>query len=284
MGKSEEQHESDVAANIHHGVDKDTEGGKCLNRHEAAWKEHSCSHRWQGYKHALKDRHLYNYPAYKELVDRGKRVRTDALEDHTSAEGTLYPIFPPGYTFLLDAPAENAWDVSGKETSRNFKWDSRTPYLHNSHHCVSNSKLREAIDKSEKKFSGFTLVVRKGLTGAGYNINHQDNMVILPMDTKVANVLSLPRHLITTLHRDHVVYSKHVASELKTVMQTYEQQLSEYFKNKDKEHLEMAHELCKTGIETLAKVLYTLITARLSKKEWKKVGVDFNGTLDSLVG
>jgi hypothetical protein len=281
MATSEEQHESDVQENIHVGVGGSMEGGRCLNRHEAAWKEHSCSHRWQGYKHAEADSHLYNYPAYKRLVESGRPVRTDALKDFASSAGTFFPIFPENYKFVLNAPKKGEWDVG---TGRNFKWDSRTPYLHNAHHVVTNSQLRSAIEKSEDKFPGFTLVVRKGLLRADYNLNHRDNVVILPMDSKVAGALNLPRHLITVLHRDHYVYSKHVGMELKSIMQTYEGQLEDYLKNKDKEHIKMNHKLCKDAIVSLSKQLYKLITARLTKAAREDQGVDFNGTLDSLVG
>lgn len=280
MGATEDQHESDVAEHIHVGVANSTEGGRCLNRHREDWKEHSCSHRWQGYKHALQDSHLYNYPAYKRLVDRGKVLRTDAIKDHVSASGNLYPVFPEGYKLLLQAPKAGDWDVG---VGRNFKWDSRTPYLHNSHHIVTNSMLRDAIQKSEKKFSGFALVVRKGLARADYNLNHRDNVVILPMDSKVSGVLNLPRHLITPLHRNHFAYSKYVAAELKTIMQTYEGQLSDYLENKDKDHLKMSHQLSKAAIEALSKQLYGLITSRMTKEERESAGVDYNGTLDSIL-
>jgi hypothetical protein len=279
--KSEEQHESDVAENIHVGVSKSTGGGRCLNRHEAAWREHSCSHRWQAYQHALSDSALYDYPAYKRLVDRGRDVRTDARKDHTSSSGTFYPIYPEGYSFFLKAPKQGEWDVGA---GRNFKWDCRVPYLHNAHHVVPNSKLRGAIDKSEKKFTGFRLVVRKGLARADYNLNHLDNMVILPMDSKVAGALNLPRHLITVLYRDHTVYSKYVAQELGKIMQKYEEQLSDYFEKKQKEHVKMTHQLCKASIESLSKRLYKQITARRTKAERAASGgTPYQGTLDTAV-
>jgi hypothetical protein len=59
---------------------------------------------------------------------------------------------------------------------------------------------------------------------------------------------------------------------------------SVYLKNKDKEHIKMNHKLCKDAIESLSKQLYRLITARLTKAEREDQGVDFNGTIDSLVG
>jgi hypothetical protein len=283
MSSTEEQHESDVQEHIHVGINNSMEGGRCLNRHEAEWKPHSCSHRWQAFKHALEDSQLYNWPAYKKLVTRGKDIRTDALKDHTSKKGEFFPIFPKGYRFLLKAPAEKEWDVAADLGNRNFKWSSRTPYLHNAHHLVTNSKLREAIVKSEKKFSGFDLIVRKGLARAGYNLNHKENMVILPMDKKVAGALNLPRHLITPLHRDHHVYSKHVAQELSVIMQEYEEQLSDYLKNRDKEHVKLEHELCKERIVFLSKQLYDQVTSRMSRQERESAGFNYEGTLDSMM-
>ncbi|MBU8899861.1 AHH domain-containing protein [Corallococcus sp. M34] len=278
---STEQHEEDVANRIHVSSKNTTEGGRCLNRHVAAWEPVTCSHRWQAYKHALDHSHLYNWPAYKKLA-RGKDVRTDAMRNYTSKSGALYPIFPEGYRFLLKAPHQGDWDVSESGASKNFKWDYRTPYLHNGHHVVTNSQLRVAINKLEKKFPNATLIIRRGLARAGYNLNHKLNMVILPMDRKVAGALNLPRHLATFLYRDHRAYSDYVSIRLDAIMRTYEGELRKYVR-KEKEHTKLAHELAKEQIEELSHELYAQITARQSQSEREGSTPGYTGTLDSLL-
>ncbi|RYZ17847.1 MAG: hypothetical protein EOO70_00770 [Myxococcaceae bacterium] len=278
---SAQQHEEDVAHRIHVSVKNTTEGGRCLNRHIAAWEPMTCSHRWQAFKHALEDAHLYNWPAYKKLA-RGKEIRTDAMRNHTSKSGTLYPIFPEGYRFLLKAPKQGDWDVSESVTSKNFKWDYRTPYIHNGHHVVTNSQLRGAANKLEKKFPNATLIVRRGLARAGYNLNHKLNMVILPMDRKVAGALNLPRHLITFLYRDHRSYSDFVGKRLDKIMRSYEGELRKYVR-KDKEHTKLAHELAKEQIEMLSAELYSQIVARQNKEEREGGTPGYTGTLDTLI-
>jgi hypothetical protein len=124
------------------------------------------------------------------------------------------------------------------------------------------------------------MVVRKGLARADYNLNHKKNMVILPMDSKVAGALNLPRHLMHLLAQDHAAYSNQVLARLKGIMKKYEQQLSNYLDNKDKEHVKLNHKLAKESIENLSQFLFALITARVPK-DMKKA--DFNGTLDTTV-
>lgn len=37
--------------------------------------------------------------------------------------------------------------------------------------------------------------MEKGLLGAGYNINHKRNMLFMPMDKEVGEILDMPRHI-----------------------------------------------------------------------------------------
>ncbi|AEI64904.1 hypothetical protein LILAB_14995 [Corallococcus macrosporus] len=66
-------------------------------------------------------------------------------------------------------------------------------------------------------------------------------------------------------------------------MQEYEEQLSDYLKNRNKEHVKLEHELCKERIVFLSKRLYGLVTSRMSKAERETAGLDYKGTLDSMV-
>jgi hypothetical protein len=184
-----------------------SEGGKgCLNRHQKFKENDPCSHQWQGYKRALSDPDLYNWPAYKSL---SVKVRKKSF-------------FMETFWFvskLTRPPEEGEWDLTyefknrKKQKMKNFRSNASTPYWHEAHHIVPNSELRGAmlfVGKGQKLEGPITLMVRGGLMGEGYNLNDKLNMILLPMDKKVSLALGLPRHRKTRTTRSHKGYSKHV--------------------------------------------------------------------------
>ncbi|NVJ16885.1 hypothetical protein [Myxococcus sp. AM010] len=149
---SEEQHLKDVAAQFHEGA-ADTSVGKCLNRHVSVWKAHSCSHRWQAWLHASDDKALYDWPKYKRFVDENQPIRTNAKQNYTTSDKsgntTVWPVYPAFYKEFLDAPQPHDWDVG---QLGNFRHSCVVPYYHNAHHIVTNSELRNAINRLTSKF------------------------------------------------------------------------------------------------------------------------------------
>ncbi|KYG07376.1 hypothetical protein BE21_02575 [Sorangium cellulosum] len=276
---SKEQHQDDVNAGFHLEVSAKVDGGKCLNRHESAWTPSSCSHRWQAYQRALDDKHIYNWPRYASLSSRTK-VRTDAKKDYqTSKDGVtkVHPVFPHFYRLLLSAPAKGDWDVG---VGDNFKQSSAVPYYHNAHHLVTNSELRKelnktgaAIERSYPAVNGVG-VVRGGLLRAGYNLNHKQNMIILPMDRAVAGTLNLPRHLDEVTGRSHADYSGRVKLRLQTILNEYKQDIEAELK-KGKGHTKLKHKLCKEKLEDLSEEIYKAIASAARNP-------GYDGTLETI--
>jgi HNH/ENDO VII superfamily nuclease len=246
---SQEQHESDLAEGLPHKPNppapgsSDGTGGACLNRHVNVkvfeGENKSCSHRWQAYLHMKADAaELYNYPRYKSLTERESRIRT-IKEDG----------YPKYYTYTLtkpNKPSKNdpSWDVRDD----NFRIRCYEPYWHEAHHVVPNSELRNAIAEC-----GDELVtsIRRGLLRENYNLNYQNNMIMLPLDRTVAKGMSLPRHRRTAKLRSHKAYSSHIKTELQDIFSALAQKLEN--------HEPRNYTSVKRRIETMSRTMYTQI-------------------------
>jgi hypothetical protein len=140
---SDDQHAKDIKDDLPHreGKGSNGSGGACLNRHVAGTPKetvrNSCSHRWQSFL-ATKSRHDdYDWPKYKSLSQRDRRVPT-AQNRHTG--------FPPWYASSIAVPAEGDWDVKGD----NFFGKCTLPYWHEAHHAIPNSVLRGPSPRSAR--------------------------------------------------------------------------------------------------------------------------------------
>lgn len=224
-----------------------SEGGKgCLNRHQKFKENDPCSHQWQGYKKALSDPDLYNWPAYKSLSVEVRKKR----------------FFMETFWFvskLTRPPLEGEWDLTHefknrkKQKMKNFRSNASTPYWHEAHHIVPNSELRGAIlnvGKGHKLEGRICLLVRGGLMGEGYNLNDTLNMILLPMDKKVSLALGLPRHRKTRTTRSHKGYSKHVRVLLDEVFLPLKDKVDECGGKLTK------YKTCRKRIEKISRDLY----------------------------
>ncbi|KFA94764.1 AHH domain-containing protein [Archangium violaceum] len=188
-----------------------SDGGKgCLNAHLSAYRESDpCSYRGQAYKKALGDSTKYNYPAYSSLcVQEGDKAPSFFME-------TLRLL-----SLITPAPKEGQWDLESESTEgkKNFRDSADVPYWHEAHHIVPNGTLQKAITdvgKGQPMEQEIKLMVRAGLLDEGYNLNDMKNMIILPMDRKVALALGLPRHRQTRWLWSHTSYNNHVFFRLK---------------------------------------------------------------------
>jgi hypothetical protein len=103
--------------------------------------------------------------------------------------------------------------------------------------------------------------------GAKYNLNHKDNMIILPMGKAVAAALGLPRHIAGIeaepgVSKDlmaHKIYSANVEKEVKKVLRRYARQVD------GEKHEEDADEVTKIELETISENLFIRL------KEWGAV-------------
>jgi hypothetical protein len=196
---SEERHTIDIQNKLDHVTTGSTEGGKCLNRHEPRKPNNSCSHIWQATKKAESDSGLYNWPRYKDMP----AVRQGFFQ---------------GREADAEKPKEGDWDVK----AGNFDTHCDVPYFHEAHHIIPNSTLSTTLaeylgNPEEGGSPELAVVVRGGLLTAGYNLNHMDNMIMLPLDATVARAIGLPRHR-TLPKMYHGVYSNHVKDELKSLL------------------------------------------------------------------
>lgn len=237
-----------------------SEGGKgCLNRHQPFKENAPCSHQWQGYKRALSDKGLYNWPAYQSLSAEVRKKRHFYMET---------------FWFILQKtrpPKEGEWDLEyefthRKKTMKNFRTNASTPYWHESHHIVPNSELRNAIRNVGKglKLEGkIILMVRSGLLGEGYNLNDKLNMIILPMDKKVSLSLGLPRHRKTRTTRSHKGYSKHVRTQLDGIFAPLKEEATKCKGKLPK------YKRCRKAIEDISTLLYPKIVEAGEKMKAK---------------
>jgi hypothetical protein len=253
-----EEHIDAVVGRSHHFA-KGFDGGKCLWRGIYKYTVHSCSYRYQARGKAEDDAALYNWPAYQEAAN-GQKTRTDydALTD-----------YPRWYRTELDAPTETGreWDVKGK----NFKGGLK-PYWNDAHHLIPVGSLEKALEvvaedlamtrRNEGKermlsASDIRLCFEESLLRAGYNINHKKNMVILPLDHAISNLLRLPKHGGPSSN-NHTQYNRLVQDELDNVMDIFRTNFSDL---PDKEHLsDKDRRLQKGRLEALSESLYELLT------------------------
>ncbi len=225
---SETQHKEDQDAGLSHlsSESADGSGGKCLNRHIGRKKEDSCSHIWQAFLRMHEDDEYYNWPRY-ESISSANRSR---IKGAYKAANPKNPNAPSS----LSAPAEKAWDIPEKDkfgkSGTNFSI-CYLPYWHEAHHIIPNSTLRKAIEKSVASASdplGYKKIVRKSLLDEEFNLNYQQNMIMLPMNATVGEAMSLPLHRQTPQYWSHESYSNHVLGELKNIFKEVEEKSAEH--------------------------------------------------------
>lgn len=265
---SQERHEEDVAKKLGHKKmrNKKGENGACLNRHVADMvcdgEKNSCSYRWQAYLQMQNDSGLYNWPAYKSLTRRRKK----ALDVDWPVDWLKQTLPKPEGS----DEEGGSWDIKGD----NFRKKCYDPYWHEAHHIIPNSGLRNVIVdfcKPAPDPGGLTNTIRAGLLKERYNLNFNNNMIMLPMDIPVANALGLPRHRQRGFDF-HSTYTKHVKTELMKIFNALAKELLVHKKRK--------YNNLKDRIETLSKGLYKQIIAtngsrldEMAKDEFEKAAM-----------
>jgi hypothetical protein len=266
MSGDSKRHKSDSKFLKKHVETGSVEGGACLNRHRSDVAAKSCSHRWQAFKKAEENAQWYDYPAYKALV-----WKPGSTPIQTAQWGHFLDI--------LWRPLQGSWDLHSSSWGfPNFQCWSRAPYWHQAHHLIPNGVLNDCITERAKENRSLYFTVRSGLLGALYNLNHKDNVVILPMGKVVAAALGLPRHIagiesepgVKMATRDHPVYSKHVKKEVENVIRRYAREIDE------KKHSEETDDIAKVELETISENIFIRLTS------WRGSGIGLS--LDSMPG
>ena len=191
-----------------------TEGGACLTGHEGNFKnfnkKSTCNYRYQAYEQA--DSHgdikkcLHSYE--DSLSGWKRRKKPNPTEIQTSAYDTKSGGKNPAYyCATLPFPENGDWHIGGPSrdiTRKTFKgtttkipkgknFSSDTwPYWNNAHHLIPKGTLKLAIMKES---SDVSTLIQRALMSAQYNINHKKNMLLMPQDREVAEILNLPRHI-----------------------------------------------------------------------------------------
>lgn len=228
---SNKQHLQDVDGDLPHQPTGGPAGGACLNRHEGgapnSTNRNSCFHRWQAYVQMASETDYYNYDKYKSLVER----KSDWIR-------VAAPGMPRYARRWLPRPAAGEWDY-GKKCKRtvwgqtglveleNFYERSSAPYNHQAHHLIPNGELADTIVDI---FSSINAVVpvRRGLLKAEYNLNHQLNMIMLPMDRVVSKAIGLPLHQSCWAARSHKAWSTYVKAKLSPIFGPLKTQLEQH--------------------------------------------------------
>ncbi|AKQ69080.1 hypothetical protein A176_005992 [Myxococcus hansupus] len=86
------------------------------------------------------------------------------------------------------------------------------PYHHNYHHLIPQGALQEYVCGNDDKTKRRVDI----LCSSKWNINGQDNMVLLPQEISVSKIVELPAHCPWDM-KEHVAYSSSMKDMLKDV-------------------------------------------------------------------
>jgi len=231
-----------------HKREKKTEDGACLTGHQASYskktagKQVSCNYRYQAHEQAkaessIKSR-LHGYPT-----------------NRTAAIRTALKVAPPRYSTSIAPPRKGDWDLDGPTSgpivrknkagrkvtipvTMNFSQDT-WPYWNNAHHLIPKGTLKDVIVSN--KPAVISNMIQQGLLDAKYNVNHKKNMLMIPQDREVADLLDMPRHIqlkegddpnISAQVFNHPEYNDMVEVGLKKIIRAYTKTADNAYKNK----------------------------------------------------
>ena len=237
-------------------------GGKCLAKHLPNYEvSKSCSHRWQAFEKAVTREAMYTLTDEQvrglgegrwSLLFRGGRKVVNRLL--TAGQSAALSADNKGmYVHEVDKPAKGDWDVD--RGNRNFKWDCNTPYYHEAHHVIPDATLRTAL--LEVFDAELALLVVSEMLNAPYSVHHQDNMLILPMDQRVGELLQLPIHR-ETKQCSHTVYDTYVR---RLLIRALRGALEQIMKKHDEEGGEPRFKDLAREVERLARNTYEEVAA-----------------------
>lgn len=208
--------------------------GRCVKAYE---EKNSCSYRWQGRKIARENKSIYNFKT-GDVTDKkyhiGKENSISQIDQVMNDEGKMVQVARNGYLAVEPVPGKEEWKVkSGRYLDKivriqdytyvNFTVSAKVPYAFQVHHVLPCSALRDAIMRFKDIFS----VIGSGLLKKKYNINHYENMIILPEDEKFCIKTGLPRHK-EGAHKD---YNKRVKKDVDSALKGYKSIAAQYDKD-----------------------------------------------------
>jgi hypothetical protein len=178
-----------------------TEGGACLTGHDPSFSKHNnqvtCNYRFQAWKQAQAHGGIESALHSYSKITISSTIKTSAWKKNK-----------PEYCGRLPKPRPGDWDITGPTagpvTRTTFAGKKVTipagmnftqelwPYWNNAHHLIPKGTLKAKITEQSARVS---TLIQKALLTAQYNINHKTNMLLMPQDKRVAEILGLPRHI-----------------------------------------------------------------------------------------
>ncbi|WP_437274744.1 AHH domain-containing protein [Sorangium sp. So ce375] len=198
-----------------HNTASEYKGGACLRGHIGYYEEgNSCSYRWQGLAKAEESpaRELYN--SHDPECHLGG----------TGWGGAAVSAIEQGKAGIIVSRHKpyNSRTKTGKEipkqvvVAKNFT-TGYAPYANQVHHVLPTAVLRNSILAVAEPAPQLVDLIAKGLLQEKYNINHMDNMLILPSRDRDARKTGLPTHC-----GDHPEYSGKVRDHVMNAMRPYQ--------------------------------------------------------------
>lgn len=218
------------------GLDQAAHDPGCVTRHISGYVENNvCSHRWQAAKRALKEWGT-NYPDEKPT---------------SLAESTLKTYMSQGKIC---------------KSSGNYKpfATQNHPWRNEAHHIIPRSTLARSIEDISKAAEPNADAMFEAaivfLLEEKYNLNDEKNMIMLPLEHKVAVTLGLPEHLKGGAW-DHPQYSAMVKSRLKLKLDPVYKSLADATR-KRKHPKKFTKPAVRKILETISDNVYRWIIAK----------------------
>lgn len=179
--------------------------GGCVVRHGAAQRD-ACKYAKNGYRVTSSSRkNFYNAPRYDaaEILEIQQEMVTRQRDGKTVTYRT--PVHP-------GSGQENVWDVD--------KYDNfvplyeggdggHYPYKHNWHHMIANDMLfQELYDPKKHEYKLLQLLMH-----GKYNLNGERNIVLLPKQAAIGEIIKWPCH--PNNHPEYDRFAKNMLSWLK---------------------------------------------------------------------
>lgn len=282
---------------LHDSIPDTTEDGACLTGHSSRYEnftnENTCNYRYQACEQAKSNQ------AIKKRLHGYSTRRRKTLK--VSAEGGAYGNYPANYVTELDPPRKGDWHVGGPDrpiTRGSIKGGPVTiprgenftrgtwPYWNNAHHLISKGTFSSQIEEKGKEDSRVSELIQQCLLVAKYNINHKENMLLIPQDREVATMLGMPAHLqfeesadgkVKKSTADHPVWSEYITvmeNGLNKILKSYASTCKGAITKADKQ----GHDEPKTS---LSKEKLVKLSGRLRRivLRWKKGTLDENARI-----
>lgn len=255
---ADERHVAYSPAHWRHESVKSTDGGACLVRHETTYRVNdSCSYRWQALEKAKTGPGRSAYDAHSKAKCHIGAQNPGPVPAGTGGAGVAVI-----KTIKGKKPKNKGkkFDIINLE---NFT-TGFVPYGNQAHHIVNNSSLQKAINELAETFSLIRWVIVGGLLTEKYNLNHKDNMLLLPTKNKDCRETGLPRH-----YGSHPNYSDEILVAVKRALQPYNE-IADQMDQKLKNHDKPEPKKLKKALERISDTMYANLLAAAAANRTKK--------------